>query len=86
MSARVTGPVPGPSSTTSPCAGGPTAAAMARASARPDGATAPVRCGVDISDIRKWALSPSSAGALEVSLLVVHAPSASRRPLIGRAG
>ncbi len=36
----------------------PEAAAMARASARPDGATAPVKCGVDRRDMKKRALSP----------------------------
>src|SRR5580693_5105276 len=55
----VTGPVPGPSSTTRPCNGEPIAAAIARASARPDGATAPVNRGAATRVLRKRALSAS---------------------------
>ena len=55
----VTGPVPGPSSTMRPCGGEPVAAAIARASARPDGATAPVNRGAAMRVLRKRALSAS---------------------------
>src|SRR5262249_5124068 len=49
-SAWVTGPVPGPSSITGPSACGSTQRAMARASTRLDGITAPVDIGFSIQE------------------------------------